>query len=313
MRLGLELTFVPDRRGTKEFPTYKQADRAAAKLGKKLPFPFTTNQADNRLDPVHQFTAKAERFRRSERDVNKWVGFIVEVNLTPFDHTLLADQVFIEMLQSVFDEAAKMGLLPRIRRRSIHHPTGGSHLLLGLTDLFKDDQHFLPSLVAFERSLLVDSANRPYIRWLFAEWFDNRMNHEVVIPSTDLSVHTWSTQYVYSYALYRGFIRRRFSDDSKTPYSAYEFRMFDATTCAADVKRDVDFLVAWVTHIKDLVLAEKPVEFNLTIKRYKTWSKPRAAWEEVSFFLRLLKLDPNNYREPFNDNYLNRIRHGEMN
>ncbi len=307
-RIGVELTFVPDRRGSKEFPTRTEAKRAARQLNqllRKLDCPVSQNG----MDILIRFVAKAERFRMED---GKWVGHIVEVNATPFDHTLLKDEVFVAVVQLVFDYAAKLKLLPRIRRRGVHHASGGGHILCGTAYLFDDDIHFTGRLAAFEKAWYVDFANRPYIRWLFAEWFDCGENSNVAVTSSDLSYGAWDSNHAYTYSLARGSIRRRFSDDMKPSYAAYEVRLFDAQTCVADVIRDINFLVAWVTRVRDLVLLEQTIEFNLTAKRYEKWCKPRAAWGEVSRFLRLLKLDPRDYRSAFEDNYLNRIKHGKM-
>lgn len=54
------------------------------------------------------------------------------------------------------------------------------------------------------------------------------------------------------------------------------------------------------------------VEFTLTRDAYKKLRNTRHAWRVISTFLTELKLNPRDYRPFFEDQYINRVRHGQM-
>lgn len=252
MRLGLELTFVPDLPGRdKEFTSEAQAQRAAKRLFRLL------KDVNYELLTVYDtiLWPKAERFRRTSAgnvqaalgvDNREWEAWIVEVvNLeNPTDSAHWKDKRFVRLMQRAFDVAKSMGLLPRIRRRGVHVPTGGGHIHHGITDLFSDDTQFTVKLAAFEKALFVEYANRPYIRWLFSEWFDVAHNSRVSLNLGQ--IENADTQYAYLVGLYSSGINRRFSCDQKLPYFTFEHRYFDMPPNARQLALQMRFLIAWI-------------------------------------------------------------------
>ncbi len=181
--------------------------------------------------------------------------------------------------------------------------------MLGISDLFTDDAQFMPKLSVFERNLFLDYVNRPYVRWLFAEWFDVDENSEVIKPE---HIANTGPDHAYHWSLWRGGIRRRFSQTAKTPYSAYEFRFFDMPPTVKQLSLQVRFLIAWVSHHQAKVFAGQAVEVTITQESFDKLRNLRHAWSTISAFLTELKLNPRDYRPFFEDQYINRMRHGKM-
>ncbi len=309
MRIGIELTFVPDLPGDKEFTSLKAAKKAGRAFLKHL----TRLSNDVILHDI-DLLVKTDPFRRD--DDGEFVSWIIEV--TNADKPTWAhqweDPAFVAMIQRVFDEARQLKLYPRIRRRGVHHPSGGLHKHVGIADLFSNNEFFLPKLARFEKNLFCDFANRPYIRWLFAEWFDERENSQVTYNANDLMGNrTWLKENAYSQGRMNHAIVARYSGRLKTAYPTYEFRMFDSVDSAKEIARNVRFLHHWVcSHVNRVNRDEKDVKFTLTLAQFKRLKEEDFAWETVSTFLRELDLDPADFRKPFEENYVLRMRHGEM-
>ncbi len=305
MKLGLELAFIPDYVGTKEYPTFAIARRAALKLNRLL----TPINRELRKAEWPTFRAKRECFRW---EVGEWRGFIVEVNPSkPIDSSMLADKRYLSLLQRVYDAAKSMRLVPRVRRRGVHHPSGGGHIHAGIQHLFLDDCNYLSYLSIFEKSICTDYANRPYIRWLFSEWFDEALNSRVAVDESDFGNADLNENVAHHWTLYSGIVRR-FSNASKSSYSTYEHRYFDAAPNLKQLLLQVRFLEAWVNHHASLAKENKPVLFTLTKNQFKSLRNLRLAWATISRFLRGLGLRPADYRPFFEDQYVNRIRYGSM-
>lgn len=242
-----------------------------------------------------------------------WIIEVVNCDKPTWDFQW-EDPMFVALIQEVFDRAKRLKLLPRIRRDGVHQPAGGAHLHCGIADLFPDGHLFLARLYLFEMNLYRDFANRPYIRWLFAEWFDRDTNHQVTLNETDFKTYsrTKLKNQAYEWGRNGCAIAARYSYRYKPAYPTYEFRIFDMADSAKDVARNVRFLVAWVNwHIAKATKAES-VPFTLTLPQFKSYRNLRTAWSEISRFLRELGLDPADYRGAFEDNYVPRMKWGEM-
>lgn len=306
MKIGLEMTYVPDKRRDKEFTSLHEAQRATTALNRLLK-PINRSLEDHNT----MFFAKVDPFRRDDDgNFNRWIIEVVNGAFPTHGYSWHEPQ-FIKLVQRVYDAAKSLRLLPRIRRRGVHHPSGGCHKHVGLAGLFSDNTQFLTNLAFFEKALFTDYANRPYIRWLFSEWFDESHNSDIAVKEEDLKGFDPKNAYQYARDYSTG-IKARYSCDAKPSYSTYEFRFFDSVDNAKDLSRNVLFLLAWVRSIRAKVEAGMSVKFTLNRSLFKKLRDEEKAWEVISGFLHELRLDPKNYRRAFEENYLLRLRHGKM-
>lgn len=303
-KIGLELTFVPDLPGAKEFTNEKQAKEVAKALLNRLCL-FSDDLLHHGIDLL----VKADIFRAGE-------AWIIEVTNGdyPTRSSQWKDPQFVRLIQRVFDEARKLRLYPRIRRKGIHHPAGGCHLHVGISDIFAHNHHFLENLALFEKNLYNDFANRPYIRWLFSEWFDNGINSEVTFDEWHYDQCTMSEmrKLAYQYGRESCSICARYSYRYKPAYPTYEFRFFDSVDSAKEIARNVEFLEKWIGWHVSKVMDGVKIPFTLTRDQFCALKNEKCAWKTVGEFLTQLGLDPKDFRKPFEENYLLRIRHGEM-
>lgn len=306
--IGLELTFIPDLPGSKEFADKKQAQKVADTFIKRLN-PLAPKLLEHNTDLL----VKVDPFRSDDKE---YVAWIIEVTNGQYPTRTFQwrNKRFVSLIQRVFTEARKLGLYPRIRRRGVHWPSGGNHLHCGISDLFPNDHQFLPRLARFEKNLYVDLANRPYIRWLFAEWFDSDTNSAVTF--TERSYKSYSMRrmagFAYEYGRVSSSIAARYSYRYKSAYPTYEFRFFDSVDSAKEIARNVRFLEAWVAHHTNKVINGVDVKFTLSHEQFRALKDEVYAWDVISAFLRELGLEPNDFRKPFEENYVLRMRHGEM-
>jgi len=307
--IGLELTFIPDLPRAKEFADKAVAQKVANRLLKRLT-PLVPQLLENHID-LH---VKVDPFRSG--DDGEYNAWIIEVTNGDFPTRSFQwrSKRFVALIQRVFNEARKLGLYPRIRRRGVHHPSGGLHKHVGISDLFPNDHLFLSRLARFENNLYTDLANRPYIRWLFAEWFDSGTNSAATFTESDYKGCTMKElgKLAYSYGRTQSSIAARYSYRYKPAYPTYEFRFFDSVDSAKEIARNVRFLEAWVAHHVNKATNEVDVPFTLTLPQFKALKEEKHAWEIISTFLRELGLDPENFRKPFEENYVLRMQHGEM-
>jgi len=306
--IGLELTLIPDLPGAKEFADKKRAQRVADKLLKRLSV-LTPALLEHNIDLL----VKVDPFRSVNDEYTAW---IIEVTngQYPTRSFQWRSKRFVFLIQRVFTEARKLGLYPRIRRRGIHHPSGGCHLHCGIADLFPNSDLFLSHLARFEKNLYTDLANRPYIRWLFAEWFDVETNSTATFNERDYRSYSMRRMegFAHEYGRASSSIAARYSYRYKPAYPTYEFRFFDSVDSAKEIARNVRFLEAWVTHHVCKALDGVDVKFTLTHAQFKALKNEDKAWDVISTFLRELGLNPDDFRKPFEENYILRMRHGEM-
>lgn len=210
-----------------------------------------------------------------------------------------------------------MGLRPRISRRKngtrVDYATGGCHFHLGIANLFFSDTSYLANLAAFERNLYIDYANRPYIKWLFAEWFDDGTNCRV-----GWKPHIWNREFAHEYShnsgLLDGTISPRFSGaNAKKILPTYEFRMFDSMPSnTRELLLYVRFLSAWMAWVRLKTLACQTIPLTINGKYFKSLKSLRTGWREISTFLCLIGLDPLDYRAQFERCYVPRMKSGKM-
>ena len=306
--IGLELTFIPDLPCAKEFADKKRAQRVADKLITRLT-PLVPQLLEHHIDLL----VKVDPFRSDDKE---YVAWIIEVTNGSFPTRSFSwrSKKFVSLIQRVFIEARKLRLYPRIRRRGVHHPSGGLHKHVGIADLFPNDEFFLSRLARFEKNLYTDMANRPYIRWLFSEWFDRDTNSTATFTEGDYRTNSMKdlAERAYEVGRMSSSIAARYSYRFKPAYPTYEFRFFDAVDSAKEIARNVRFLEAWVTHHVCKATDGVDVKFTLDHKQFRALKNEDHAWLVISTFLRELGLNPDDFRKPFEENYILRMRHGEI-
>lgn len=309
--IGLELTFIPRKANAKGLHemTKREAISAANRLWRAL------RPVNIKLAPLlTHFVPKVEPFRRN--DAGEFKSFIVEVTNGHYPPTieLFESYTFRALVGQVFAKARSVGLVPRIIKKTkegdLYFGTGGCHAHLGIANLFRPAS-FLTNLASFEKHLFVDYANRPYIRWLFGEWFDADINAVVGwTPGDSVAVEDVHCAGVnHQHAIYP-----RFSGTTaKTILPTYEFRIFDEMVeNERELTLLVRFLDAWMSDLRVKVISGTAPVVAINEEVFNRLRNLRHAWSEISRFLRDLNLNPHAYRPWFDRCYVPRVRYGKM-
>lgn len=198
-----------------------------------------------------------------------------------------------------------------------HYPTGGGHIHYSITNLFDNNINFLSKLDKFQRLLYIDLYNRPYIPWLFRQWFDNN-NAIITQPISKESQEFFSQKCLVDDIINTGLngncIVPRFQSALKTSYTTYEFRFFDMVKNGEELHDNVKFIDVWLKSLRSQ--AEMGVDIcpelvTLTDGKFKEYQTIRGGKKACKKFIEELGLDWSNYEEKFNINYKNRIKYGE--
>lgn len=216
--VGLELTFIPDKRGKwKEYRVKREAEEVAARFNALLECIFTSKslRQKGRVSTTSPFRAKADVFRSKHSvdpiqphsswcieiasqplEIDDWVSSIAtetsssgragrasarKPNLSEIDTSIAA----------VYLAAQALGLYPHIEAtnsktgKTTDYPTGGGHIHTSIAGFFPYGDSFLQKMSILEQMLCLDYANNPWIRWLFAQWSDDS-NSQIAIRRSDL-------------------------------------------------------------------------------------------------------------------------------
>jgi hypothetical protein len=192
---------------------------------------------------------------------------------------------------------------------------GGSHLHVG-ADLYDKSVHFYQDIERFHRNIAVQYANRPFIRWLFADWMSKDAHHLVWKPGKRGAKpkygDTWEDDVFYRLVHQAFSIEPRFMQSSKNSYLTFEFRFFRMIENAKELGLIVRFVQAWMKSVKADVLQTHTEKFTMNRRKWNALMKPDKAWKEISAFLTEIGLDPKDYHLFFKRNYLMRLTHGSM-
>lgn len=324
MTFGLEFTLVPDLPGKiKAFKDEKFAIIAADKLCKRI------NKIPEFSNGIFEFTGAIEiapaihpigyinYYCLEIRNGNFPFNFDEEFfnNLSYYIKSLNG---FIKSFDLLIKEAAKLKLYPRIIKKRnnkiIYYPTGGGHIHVG-ANLFYNNESFYKKMDIFQKNLYLDMANRPYIKWLFSEWFDNH-NSSIFIDRFLLErmVKKNNPNKAYSYFFHRHCIINRIQYCGKPILPTYEFRFFDAVRTGKQLFENIEFLYKWINyHVQKVEKNEKTVEFNLNLNKFHQFKNLKFAWSEISKFLRLIGIkNVKPYKLRFDENYKLRMKYGKM-
>lgn len=298
MQFGLELTFLPKKNPLGFDAETRKSQQILHKFNKYL---STLSDISNK---TFVFTAHF--------DMLNYPTSAIEVNGTPIEDFHIDLKILKKNLEVLFCISKSLNLTGRhsyVKNGTrFEYPTAGGHLHHDINLWEKSyTPSFLYKLNKFERNLYIDYANRPYIRWLFAQWFDN-INSRVTLDQKDLPRYGGFKGDIRAkaYGDYAG-IRSRFSGFRKGCLPTFEHRYFDATKNAEETLANLRFLRAWVKNIP-----EYRIKSTLTKKYFRDLKDSRFAWHEISQFLTNLGLQPDTYHPNFERNYITRMKFGHM-
>ncbi len=310
---GIELSFIPRKGKLKEY-----SGKSGAKTALKMASRFNT--AMNRMDKIWSkkngidylpfiLTAKADTFRGGGNGLpsslhielnNRADGLIYE--------GAWGGKWFKSYLKEVFQVGKSLGLTTKFTRGNKYWPTGGFHVHLGM-NLFADDGQFLEKLNRFNQSIWTDYCNRPYIKWLFDEFFDHH-NSYIGANHFDLEQIESGNCDLMDLQPAKYAIQPRWQSSLKKIMPTMEFRFFDSPANPKELVENLDFISAWVSFHINRVNEGRITEFSLTKEKLNGFTKLRKTWKEIAEFLTLLGLNPENYRKRFDTNYRNRVKMG---
>jgi len=311
---GIELSFIPRKGKLKEY-SGKSGAIEAIRVADRF------NKAMNRMDKIWVkkndkdylpfiLTAKADTFRGAG---DEKLPSSLHIELNNRADGLIYEggwnrQEFTSYLKEVFKMGKSLGLTTKFVKNNKYWPTGGFHVHLGM-NLFKDDGRFLAKLDLFNQNIWTDYCNRPYIKWMFDEFFDNHnsyigVNHFDLEQLESYNVNLMDLQ-SSKYAL-----QPRWQSSLKRIMPTIEFRFFDSPANPKELVENLEFVSAWTGYHVNRVNEGKTTEFNLTKEKLNGFKKLKNTWREISEFLTLLGLKPENYRKRFDTNYKNRVKLG---
>lgn len=239
--------------------------------------------------------------------------------------------LFMRSVNLIFEGLANMGLVPSVSRTTRRagqlvrreFPTGGCHLHHG-ADLFRLGPNWYSQMERFHRNLMMDYANRPYIRWLLAQWSDN-VNSLCLVTESDFKDPARLTpESIWARALDGTHaIEPRFMMASKTSHLTFEFRFINMVENAAELRAVALLINSWVNHICLLSLAGftlSPTISRADILALKRLPKTPSimpllieCWLDSVLQSATLReeLRPTLYTL-YQRNYVNRVRFGQM-
>lgn len=318
MNYGLELTFLPKK--TREYTDILIARKTADLFNKAL-------SSENVKHSIFgNFKAKADIFRLGQRlDDDTYHldddTYCIEINN---DSHLISSHSFNgkdtdslhplkNHLDKVYNIAKKLDLSPCIIKKTkngdIYYPTGGGHIHACMENIFSDTPQYFDKMKSFTRNIWVDYCNRPYIRWLFAEWAEttNSMTGLSCADIEDGKKIDFRRQHD------KHSIVNRFQYMRKANINSIEFRFFDMPRNSVDLILQLRFLHHWlISHCRHSNNPKgKVFRKNINIKYFNDLSTLKFAWREISEFLTGLELNPSDYRWFFEENYVRRIKFGK--
>ncbi len=240
----------------------------------------------------------------------------------PLDNTHAS---FVRAIDGIIETMRDhFGLVPSLvtrkkgSRTDLHWPVGGMHVHMG-ADLFGFSTEWYRQMERFHRDLVMDYANRPYVRWLFAHWMGE--GSRVVIDRHRLEqrelhgVGTLTPQDIFSRSLFgASAIEPRFMTSAKASYLTFEFRFVGMVENAHQMCAAVRLLDAWMGyHQGRIEIGCPPLRFTLTPARWDEMVTPEGALSYCRAWVESLGLDWADYdADFFQRNLLMRINHGVM-
>ena len=214
------------------------------------------------------------------------------------------------------------GLVPSVTKKSRKsgrqviktYPTGGCHFHFQ-PEFFTESVNWYKDMESYHRALITDYANRPYIRWLLAEWSDNH-NSECLVNKQDLkNASEIDSDYLFRRAIHDNVsIRPRFMNGLKTTYFTFELRFVRMLESAEEVRAVAILLDTWMRFIFNYEFLGG-TEFNLTPDKFRSMCRVKSAEKIVQKWLDEIGIDgkiQGILMNLFERNYVTRIKNGKM-
>lgn len=215
-------------------------------------------------------------------------------------------------LTILFREMKKLGLVPAVTTRENgvekEWPGGGCHIHYGM-DFYLSGPNWYKQMEKFHRALVVDYANRPYIRWLFKQWFAD--NSALILAGGEDTKKRPSPDTLFKRSFANGGLEARFMATNKNTYPTFEFRQFSMIHNPDELKAIVSFVRGWTKQVE--IAARQEIRFTLTTKQLRNMQDLRKARKICrDFIVHDLGLDWKDYEVFFNRNYVKRARFGKF-
>ena len=228
----------------------------------------------------------------------------------------------------------KFGLVPSFSRRAkdgsiLYWPGGGCHIHYD-ADQFSIGTNWYERMKAFHTNLAVDFANRPYIRWLFSQWFTDEESSGglCIITEQNLSdKEIWGDINPLAITAEQVFLRTirhssciepRFMGCYKGSYLTFEFRMFSMVEDAEELGHIARFTEAWVnslvkkTYEQEIVGNARGLQVIITRDQLAAMARIPSSRRICREFIESLGLNWKDYLPFYERHYINRIRFGKM-
>lgn len=345
---GFELTFLPSRRGKwQEWRRHEEAEVMAAAFNQALQWstPARTLGLKRGLVSSPPIRAQADIFRSVALSAHPQPhdAWCVEVHNEPLSGVEVArvGGVTWNALNEVYRIARSLGLHPcvvkerRGRRKNtlVEYPNGGGHQHISL-DIWAEGSNYIPKLYALERSVCIDYANLPVLRWLFSQWLDNdnsalaldayhlrnivKALHKATPPQRRGWEETGLDAYAHDRALLCHSIKQRIAYTGKPARPTYEFRFFDMPRSVAELELHTRFLDAWLGHHISRIDEEEGLRgiphCTLTLAQFTRMARDAGyAKATIEQFFGKIGLDAQIWIDAFwQRGYLTRQRYGKM-
>lgn len=278
-----ELTFVPAK-APYHFTSKEKADEMVLSINRKI-INFGPLSMSAKVDPFH---LEKPGFADSA------TSWCIEVTplLFHFDSEWLSPEsvshvLFMDAIRILFDTLKKdFGLVPSVtkRRKGVTktYPTGGCHIHVE-ADMFSAGVDWYKKMERFHTNLLVDFANKPFIRWLLAEWSDNH-NSSCLLTAKDLqknvACHTVAEIFEIGVDQTNSIVPR-FMPSIKNTYPTFEIRFINMVESAEELRAVATIIDCWVnwvafdSHLRLIVpdLNGKQFQFMSTVAGAKQVTK----------------------------------------
>lgn len=218
-----------------------------------------------------------------------------------------------KILDELFGGMAKLGLFPVVSTK--HWPSstikdwpgGGCHLHIG-TSFIHGGPDWYRRMEKFHRNLVVDYANRPYIRWLFKQWFADSGGTALISSEVPVAKRTPNQLFVKACGG-QSEIEARFMGTSKNSYATYELRMFSMVANPEELRSIVRFANTWLW---DLRYVNDSLKITISDSDLHDLKDLRKAKKTIKNYLDSLGLLWDDYATFFERNYVRRVRYGKM-
>jgi hypothetical protein len=231
------------------------------------------------------------------------------------------------VITELFSIMKSHGLVPSLcknrNRTEYHYPGGGCHLHVNVPNFIMSPGWY-KSMEAFHRNLLIDYVNRPYLRWLFSNWFADS-GSSVIVNTENFKKFKSKKNNIYDIDFfYTNAIEPRYMSSTKNSYLSFELRFFSMIHNPKELKLIVNFANRWIQHVlkktqESEILGDtfylntfKDIPIEITHKKLLDMEDPKKSKEICKKFLDFLGLPWQDYEIFYDRNYSRRIKFGKF-